>query len=112
MEHVHTLPKTDGLVPIWISADTGQFRQGTITLGARGDSYYEYLLKQWLQVGRSPTARGSALCCGLSLGDVRVRPCVIVCVCVWVWVSVNQGTCVGCMLFICRQRPGKRECGI
>jgi mannosyl-oligosaccharide alpha-1,2-mannosidase len=50
MEHVKSLPKEDGLVPIWISADSGNFRKGTITLGARGDSYYEYLLKQWLQV--------------------------------------------------------------
>ena len=24
---------------------------GTLTLGARGDSYYEYLLKQWIQTG-------------------------------------------------------------
>ena len=24
----------------------------TVTLGARGDSYYEYLLKQWLQTGK------------------------------------------------------------
>ena len=25
----------------------------TITLGARGDSYYEYLLKQWIQTGKT-----------------------------------------------------------
>ncbi|CAB3364923.1 Hypothetical predicted protein [Cloeon dipterum] len=53
-EHVHKLPKTDGLVPIFINANTGQFRvYSTITLGARGDSYYEYLLKQWIQTGKS-----------------------------------------------------------
>jgi endoplasmic reticulum Man9GlcNAc2 1,2-alpha-mannosidase len=52
-EHVHTLPKTEGLVPIFINANTGQFRVfSTITLGARGDSYYEYLLKQWIQTGK------------------------------------------------------------
>ncbi|KAF4531891.1 hypothetical protein B566_EDAN000920 [Ephemera danica] len=52
--HVHTLPKTEGLVPIFINANTGQFRLfATITLGARGDSYYEYLLKQWIQTGKS-----------------------------------------------------------
>ncbi|XP_063227766.1 endoplasmic reticulum mannosyl-oligosaccharide 1,2-alpha-mannosidase isoform X2 [Bacillus rossius redtenbacheri] len=52
--HVHNLPKTEGLVPIFINANTGQFRMySTITLGARGDSYYEYLLKQWLQTGRT-----------------------------------------------------------
>eukprot|EP00037_Helgoeca_nana_P002037 m.31449 g.31449 ORF g.31449 m.31449 type:complete len:627 (+) comp12321_c0_seq1:65-1945(+) len=53
MEHVKSLPKEDGLVPIWISADSGNFRKGTITLGARGDSYYEYLLKQWLQTDKT-----------------------------------------------------------
>lgn len=52
--HVHGLPKTHGLVPIFINANNGQFRSySTITLGARGDSYYEYLLKQWLQTGKT-----------------------------------------------------------
>lgn len=50
---VHALEKTSGLVPIFINANTGTFRNyATISLGARGDSYYEYLLKQWLQTGR------------------------------------------------------------
>jgi len=53
-EKVHALEKTMGLVPIFINANTGKFRQSsTITMGARGDSYYEYLLKQWLQTGKS-----------------------------------------------------------
>ncbi|XP_049960338.1 endoplasmic reticulum mannosyl-oligosaccharide 1,2-alpha-mannosidase isoform X1 [Schistocerca serialis cubense] len=53
-QHVHGLSKTEGLVPIFINANTGHFRvYAPITLGARGDSYYEYLLKQWLQTGRS-----------------------------------------------------------
>ncbi|XP_017875443.1 endoplasmic reticulum mannosyl-oligosaccharide 1,2-alpha-mannosidase [Ceratina calcarata] len=53
-DHVHQLEKHDGLVPIFINANTGQFRDhATITLGARGDSYYEYLLKQWLQTGKT-----------------------------------------------------------
>lgn len=52
-EKVHALPKKDGLVPIFINANTGTFRVGaTISLGARGDSYYEYLLKQYLQTGK------------------------------------------------------------
>jgi len=50
---IHKLPKTQGLVPIFINPNTGQFRKSTITLGARGDSYYEYLLKQWIQTGRT-----------------------------------------------------------
>ncbi|XP_077986058.1 endoplasmic reticulum mannosyl-oligosaccharide 1,2-alpha-mannosidase-like isoform X2 [Glandiceps talaboti] len=54
MDHLLSLPKKDHLVPIFINANTGKFRTGsTITLGARGDSYYEYLLKQWIQTGQS-----------------------------------------------------------
>lgn len=50
---VHELGKKEGLVPIFINAHTGQFREySTISLGARGDSYYEYLLKQWIQFGK------------------------------------------------------------
>ncbi|CAH1785249.1 unnamed protein product [Owenia fusiformis] len=53
-QHVHELPKKDGLVPYFINANTGRFRQGgTLTFGARADSYYEYLLKQWLQTGKT-----------------------------------------------------------
>lgn len=52
-EKVHLLEKKNGLVPIFINANTGTFRNfATISLGARGDSYYEYLLKQWLQSGK------------------------------------------------------------
>ncbi|KAH8338292.1 hypothetical protein KR074_010052 [Drosophila pseudoananassae] len=52
-EKVHELDKKHGLVPIFINANTGTFRNyATISLGARGDSYYEYLLKQWIQTGR------------------------------------------------------------
>ena len=54
MRHLHSLPKESGLVPIFINANSGQFRKhSTITMGARGDSYYEYLLKQWLQTGKN-----------------------------------------------------------
>ncbi|XP_055853368.1 endoplasmic reticulum mannosyl-oligosaccharide 1,2-alpha-mannosidase [Episyrphus balteatus] len=52
-EKIHSLEKNNGLVPIFINANTGTFRNfATISLGARGDSYYEYLLKQWIQTGR------------------------------------------------------------
>uniref|UniRef100_A0A8C6TTT1 alpha-1,2-Mannosidase n=1 Tax=Neogobius melanostomus TaxID=47308 RepID=A0A8C6TTT1_9GOBI len=51
---VHNLDgKVDGLVPMFINTHSGQFtHQGIFTLGARADSYYEYLLKQWLQGGK------------------------------------------------------------
>jgi mannosyl-oligosaccharide alpha-1,2-mannosidase len=41
----------DGLLPIFIYADRGTFRGTEIRLGSRGDSYYEYLIKQHLQTG-------------------------------------------------------------
>tara|TARA_R110002003_G_scaffold97_19_gene7903 strand:- start:2860 stop:4833 length:1974 start_codon:yes stop_codon:yes gene_type:complete len=41
----------DGLLPIFIYADRGTFRGSEIRLGSRGDSYYEYLIKQHLQTG-------------------------------------------------------------
>ena len=34
---------------MYISPRTGKFQSQKITLGARGDSYYEYLLKEWIQ---------------------------------------------------------------
>ncbi|KAF1945469.1 seven-hairpin glycosidase [Clathrospora elynae] len=39
----------DGLLPIFIYADRGTFRGNEIRWGSRGDSYYEYLIKQYLQ---------------------------------------------------------------
>ncbi|KAJ9161957.1 alpha-1,2-Mannosidase [Coniochaeta hoffmannii] len=42
----------DGLVPIYINTN-GQFRGSNIRLGSRGDSYYEYLIKQYLQTNET-----------------------------------------------------------
>ncbi|XP_051267986.1 endoplasmic reticulum mannosyl-oligosaccharide 1,2-alpha-mannosidase isoform X3 [Dicentrarchus labrax] len=55
MRLVHKLPgKHDGLVPMFINTNSGQFtHKGVFTLGARADSYYEYLLKQWIQGGKA-----------------------------------------------------------
>ncbi|KAF4098738.1 endoplasmic reticulum mannosyl-oligosaccharide 1,2-alpha-mannosidase isoform X2 [Onychostoma macrolepis] len=54
---VHRLEgKRDGLVPMFINTNSGKFtRRGALTLGARADSYYEYLLKQWLQGSKKET---------------------------------------------------------
>lgn len=49
MQVVDSNHPTDGLVPIFIYADKGSFRGENIRLGSRGDSYYEYLIKQYLQ---------------------------------------------------------------
>ncbi|XP_049751783.1 endoplasmic reticulum mannosyl-oligosaccharide 1,2-alpha-mannosidase isoform X1 [Elephas maximus indicus] len=54
---VHSLSgKKDGLVPMFINTHSGHFTHlGVYTLGARADSYYEYLLKQWIQGGKKET---------------------------------------------------------
>lgn len=44
--------RIDGLAPIYADTNTGKLHSQTITLGARGDSYYEYLLKQWILSGK------------------------------------------------------------
>ncbi|VDM97065.1 unnamed protein product, partial [Thelazia callipaeda] len=51
-EHVHhvTCSHYGGLCNMFINPTTG--KHTTITMGARSDSYYEYLLKQWLQTGK------------------------------------------------------------
>ncbi|KAK3356178.1 mannosyl-oligosaccharide 1,2-alpha-mannosidase [Neurospora tetraspora] len=43
----------DGLVPIYIQPSTGHFHTSNIRLGSRGDSYYEYLIKQYLQTKKA-----------------------------------------------------------
>ncbi|MFH4979502.1 hypothetical protein AB6A40_006211 [Gnathostoma spinigerum] len=55
-EHIHAdgCRHKDGLCEMFISPETGMFKGGSaITMGARADSYYEYLLKQWLQTGKT-----------------------------------------------------------
>ncbi|KAI9375382.1 glycoside hydrolase [Aspergillus egyptiacus] len=49
MQVVDAQQSPDGLLPIYIYPDTGKFRGANIRLGSRGDSYYEYLIKQYLQ---------------------------------------------------------------
>ena len=36
----------------FMSTDTGKYQGHLIRLGSRGDSYYEYLLKQYLQTNK------------------------------------------------------------
>ncbi|CAI5758781.1 unnamed protein product [Candida verbasci] len=49
MEVLDSNKPQDGLVPIYVNPDTGIYQGNLIRLGSRGDSYYEYLLKQYLQ---------------------------------------------------------------
>ncbi|KIW94401.1 uncharacterized protein Z519_04377 [Cladophialophora bantiana CBS 173.52] len=51
IEVIESQKREDGLVPIYIYPATGDFRGENIRLGSRGDSYYEYLIKQYLQTG-------------------------------------------------------------
>ncbi|GAA0167125.1 protein modifying enzyme [Lithospermum erythrorhizon] len=39
----------DGLLPIYLNPESGKTSYSTITFGAMGDSFYEYLLKVWIQ---------------------------------------------------------------
>lgn len=54
MQQVADLRPPDGLVPIMISPESGTFTSHIVSLGARGDSYYEYLLKTWILLGKPP----------------------------------------------------------
>lgn len=44
--------RTNGLAPFYVDPASGALSGGVLTLGARGDSYYEYMLKQWLISGK------------------------------------------------------------
>ncbi|KAL3094373.1 hypothetical protein niasHS_004699 [Heterodera schachtii] len=56
-EHIHQsecVQNGGGLCGMFLSPQSGKFKEmSTITFGARADSYYEYLLKQWLQTGKT-----------------------------------------------------------
>lgn len=53
MEIVDENNVKDGLVPIYIYPTNGEFQGHNIRLGSRGDSYYEYLIKQYLQTNKA-----------------------------------------------------------
>lgn len=43
---------SNGLFPIKVNLADGNFADSHVTFGALGDSFYEYLLKLWLQVNQ------------------------------------------------------------
>ncbi|CAG9795291.1 unnamed protein product [Diatraea saccharalis] len=51
-EVLHNIEKPNDLYPNFINPRTGQWGQRHISLGALGDSFYEYLLKAWLMSGQ------------------------------------------------------------
>ncbi|CAD6190939.1 unnamed protein product [Caenorhabditis auriculariae] len=47
-----SLEKPDGLYPIYLNPKSGKWGQRDFSLGAMADSFYEYLLKQWISTGK------------------------------------------------------------
>ncbi|KAL3528500.1 hypothetical protein ACH5RR_007822 [Cinchona calisaya] len=47
----------DGLLPIYINPERSTTSYSTITFGAMGDSFYEYLLKVWIQGNKTATVK-------------------------------------------------------
>lgn len=52
MKVVASLEGIHGMAPTYLSPKTGRYTNRVLTWGALGDSYYEYLLKQWVQTGK------------------------------------------------------------
>lgn len=52
MKAVDDANARDGLMPIFIHPETAVFTTSNIRLGSRGDSYYEYLIKQYFQTSK------------------------------------------------------------
>jgi len=52
IERMDAIKPADGLFPIFISPDSGSPTTSQVTFGALGDSFYEYLIKVWVQGGQ------------------------------------------------------------
>uniref|UniRef100_A0A1Y1L4V4 alpha-1,2-Mannosidase n=1 Tax=Photinus pyralis TaxID=7054 RepID=A0A1Y1L4V4_PHOPY len=48
-QHIRSMEKPKGLYPNYLNPKTGKWGQHHISMGALGDSFYEYLLKAWMQ---------------------------------------------------------------
>ncbi|KAF8627872.1 hypothetical protein AX15_004202 [Amanita polypyramis BW_CC] len=53
MKIVRNLTMPMGLAPIFMKPHEGEFATSDIRLGSRGDSFYEYLLKQYIQTNQT-----------------------------------------------------------
>ncbi|CAI9735996.1 mannosyl-oligosaccharide 1,2-alpha-mannosidase IA-like [Octopus vulgaris] len=54
-ETLQQLKRPQGLYPIYLNPRTGKWGQHHFSVGAMGDSFYEYLLKTWLYTGKKDT---------------------------------------------------------
>ena len=50
-EVLNGLTKPNGLYPNYVNPKTGRWGNQHVSIGALGDSFYEYLLKSWIQGG-------------------------------------------------------------
>ncbi|XP_048227819.1 mannosyl-oligosaccharide 1,2-alpha-mannosidase MNS1 isoform X2 [Ricinus communis] len=57
IRELHTTFPADGLLPIYINPHTGMSSYSVITFGAMGDSFYEYLLKVWIQGNKTEAVK-------------------------------------------------------
>ncbi|KAL1109899.1 hypothetical protein AAG570_014133 [Ranatra chinensis] len=49
---IQNMDKPKGLYPNYLNPKTGKWGQHHMSMGALGDSFYEYLLKAWIQSGK------------------------------------------------------------
>ncbi|WAR07139.1 MA1A2-like protein [Mya arenaria] len=57
-DFMNQIEKPNGLYPNYINPKTGKWGQHHVAIGALGDSFYEYLLKMWIQSGKTdPVSR-------------------------------------------------------
>ena len=49
---VSSVPRPKGLYPNYMNPKTGKWGQAHTSMGALGDSFYEYLLKEWIRSGK------------------------------------------------------------
>ncbi|MFH4977607.1 hypothetical protein AB6A40_004316 [Gnathostoma spinigerum] len=52
-DYLENITKIEGLYPNFISPETGEWTSHHVSLGAMGDSFYEYLLKSYLQTNKT-----------------------------------------------------------
>ncbi|KAJ7955848.1 alpha-1,2-Mannosidase [Quillaja saponaria] len=57
IKELHKTFPADGLLPIYINPHTGTTSSSKITFGAMGDSFYEYLLKAWMQGNKTEAVK-------------------------------------------------------
>ncbi|XP_055342948.1 mannosyl-oligosaccharide alpha-1,2-mannosidase IA-like [Paramacrobiotus metropolitanus] len=53
--HLQSIDKPKGLYPNYLNPQTGKWGQMHVSMGALGDSFYEYLFKTWIWSGKNDT---------------------------------------------------------